>query len=501
MNKQAPKPGAMVMMFAFTASCVGLLLFLWLSFGGSIPLQAQGYRFNVEFPQAVELGSEAQVEISGVTVGHVVNVTLDRRAGLAHALIEINKQFSPRPADTRAILRAKTLLGETYVELSAGNPKGPKLPDDGTLPQAQVSNTVGLDQIFGAFDPTTRKAFQTWMQQGAVALTNRGEQFNAAFADLYPFATNVDSVLAVLRREGAATSTLLRQGGVVFSALSQSPSQLQAFNRNSNAVFAATASRDAELAATFRAFPAFLNESRATISTTTQFAKNTKPLVDELKPAAVNLNPTLASLEVFAPELRTLLVRIGPLTQASKAGFPALNRFLNESIPFLVRAKPYLGGVVPVLQYINDYRREIAGFFANSTATTEGVLGANVGNGNLHYVRVSNPVNPEPLTTFQGRPYSNRSNPYLVPGGYSKLISGLPVFGSYLCTSRALPGLAPALSATTTSVASTVLTIAQLVKQYYYTSDPSGPACQGQTPLGGVTTGQPQSFPHLQALP
>ena len=83
---------------------------------------------------------------------------------------------------------------------------GPKLPDDGTLPQAQVSPTVQLDQIFSTFDPTTRRAFQTWMQQGAIALTNRGEQFNAAFADLYPFATNVESVLAVLHRQGAATS-------------------------------------------------------------------------------------------------------------------------------------------------------------------------------------------------------------------------------------------------------------------------------------------------------
>ena len=42
------------------------------------------------------------------------------------------------------------------------------------------------------------------MQQGGVALTNRGQQFNTALADLYPFATNVDSVLAVLQPPGPA---------------------------------------------------------------------------------------------------------------------------------------------------------------------------------------------------------------------------------------------------------------------------------------------------------
>ena len=87
---------------------------------------------------------------------------------------------------------------------------------------------------------TTRRAFETWMQQGAIAFTNRGEQFNAALADLYPFATNVNSVLTVLRRQGAATTTLLHDGGQVFSALSRSPSQLQSFVRNNNALFAAT---------------------------------------------------------------------------------------------------------------------------------------------------------------------------------------------------------------------------------------------------------------------
>jgi phospholipid/cholesterol/gamma-HCH transport system substrate-binding protein len=500
MSKKRPSTTAILTMVAFTASCIGLLLFLWLSFGGSIPLAPEGYRFTVEFPDAVELATQAQADISGVTVGHVVSVGLDHKTGLSRAVIEIDKQFAPRPADTRAILRAKTLLGETYVELSAGNPNGPKLPDNGTLPQAHVSPTVELDQIFSTFDPVTRRAFQTWMQQGAIALTGRGEQFNAAFADLYPFATNVESVLTVLRRQGKATTTLLHDGGQVFSALSRSPSLLQSFVRNNNALFTATAARDVALADTIKAFPAFLSESTATIKQLTRFAQTTKPLVDELRPAALALNPVLAKTVTLAPELRDLLIDIGPLTQASKAGFPALEGFLNDSVPFFTRLAPYLGGVVPVVNYINDYKREIAAFFANSTATTEGVRGSAYG-AERHYVRISNPINPETLTPYQTRPESNRSNPYLAPRGYNQLRQGLPVFGSYLCTSHELPGLAPSLSQSTTFVAGNVLTIAQLLQKYYFTSNPSGPRCTSQSPLGTLTTGQDQSFPHLQPLP
>jgi hypothetical protein len=57
------------------------------------------------------------------------------------------------------------------------------------------------------------------------------------------------------------------------------------------------------------------------------------------------------------------------------------------------------------------------------------------------------------------------------------------------------------LSASTTSVAGTVLTIASIVQDYYITADPSGPACKAQAPLGRATTGQDQSFPTLSALP
>jgi phospholipid/cholesterol/gamma-HCH transport system substrate-binding protein len=500
MNKQRPTNFAIFTMVAFTASCVGLLIFLWISFGGSLPLASQGYRFSVEFDQAVELASQAQVQISGVPVGHVVSVALDHRTGLSQAVIEIDKQFAPRPVNTRAVLRQKTLLGETYVELSPGNPHGPILPDGGTLSQAQVAPSVQLDQIFSAFDPVTRRAFETWMQQSAIALTNRGEQFNAAFANLYPFATNVQSVLAVLNRQSAATTTLLHDGGQVFSALSSSPSALQSFVRNSNALFATTAARDQDLANTIKAFPAFLAETTATVKRLTTFAQTTKPLIDELRPAAVQLTPALQQLVPLAPELRDLMVDVAPLTAASKDGFPALETFLDDSVPFLKALTPYLGQLVPVIEYINSYRREIAAFFANSTATTQGTLAGAYG-GNLHYVRISNPINPEALTTYPARPDSNRSNAYMAPGGYDQLRQGLSVFGSYLCTSHPLPTSDSSLSQTTTSVGGTVLTLAQLVAQYYYTPTPGGPPCKAQSSLGLQTTGQNQSFPQLQPLP
>ena len=188
------------------------------------------------------------------------------------------------------------------------------------------------------------------------------------------------------------------------------------------------------------------------------------------------------------------------MTKASKDGFPALTSFLNDTIPFLVRLKPYLGELVPVIDYIQSYRREIAAFFANSTATEQGQFASGNG-GRAHYVRISNPINPELLTRYSVRPSSNRSNAYMAPGGYNQLLHGLSLFGSYLCTAHPLPTIGSSLSQTTTSVTGTVLTLAQLVAKYYYTAQPGGPPCKAQPPLGSTTTGQNQTFPNLQPLP
>ncbi len=46
-----PSVTKIVTMVLFVLSCVGLLLFLWLSFGGPIPFNPQGYRFQRFIPQ------------------------------------------------------------------------------------------------------------------------------------------------------------------------------------------------------------------------------------------------------------------------------------------------------------------------------------------------------------------------------------------------------------------------------------------------------------------
>src|SRR5688572_30544497 len=132
MQKQAPTPGRILIMAAFTLSCFGLLLFLWSSFGGPVPLKPRPYQLKASFAEATQLAQEAEVRISGVTVGKVKKIELGDD-GRTEATLALEAKYAPPPSDSRAILRQKTLLGETYVEMTPGTDEAPPLDEDAKL--------------------------------------------------------------------------------------------------------------------------------------------------------------------------------------------------------------------------------------------------------------------------------------------------------------------------------------------------------------------------------
>src|SRR5215213_2843003 len=140
MQKQAPTIGRLLVMVGFALSCFGLLLFLWLAFGGATPLKPKGYQLNVSFAEGTQLAVEADVRISGVPVGKVKTVEPNPQTGRSPATIQLEQRFAPLPKDSKAVRRQKTLLGETYVELTPGNKSGGMVKEGGSLPVGQVSS-------------------------------------------------------------------------------------------------------------------------------------------------------------------------------------------------------------------------------------------------------------------------------------------------------------------------------------------------------------------------
>ena len=133
-----------------------------------------------------------------MTVGKVVSTRLDPKGNRTMATLQLQNQYAPIRQDTRAILRTKTILGETYVQLIPGSPNAPPVADGGTLPRSQVQSDVQLSDIFNAFDPTTRHAFQVWQQQLAKAVNGNDQNLNDVLGNLPSFAADATDILQVL---------------------------------------------------------------------------------------------------------------------------------------------------------------------------------------------------------------------------------------------------------------------------------------------------------------
>jgi phospholipid/cholesterol/gamma-HCH transport system substrate-binding protein len=429
MQKAAPSFGRVAIMAGFALSCFGLLLFLWIAFGGSIPLKPKGYRFVTSFSEATQLAQEADVRISGVPVGRVKTIEPDKKTGRSNVVIQLESRYAPLRSDAKAILRQKTLLGETYVELTPGTKGAQAVPEGGRLRTSQVSPTVELDEIYRSFDPRTRQAFQVWMQTQAQAIKGHGRDLNDALGNLGPFAEDASVAVDILNRQEGALRRLIANTGVVFGALTERGDQLRGLIENSDRVFATTAERDQELKDAFVALPTFSRESRLTLDRLDEFARDTNPLVSQLRPAARELSPTLQDLSALAPDAKALFRDLDKLITVSKAGFPAAERILRDLRPLLNQTDPALRQLIPILEFIGAYKGELNAFFANTAAATQAFDPGT----RLHYLRTTNPFNPENLAAYPRRIGSNRPNPYQLPGGYKRLSDHLQVYENRHC--------------------------------------------------------------------
>ncbi|MBS1871238.1 MAG: MCE family protein [Actinobacteria bacterium] len=498
MQKQAPTLGRILVMAGFALSCFGLLLYLWVSFGGGFPLKPKGYRFHIRFGEAAQLAQQADVRISGVPVGKVVALRLGS-GRTTDATIQLDERYAPIPRDSHAILRTKTLLGETFVELTPGHKQDGLLPEGGTLPDSQVSKTVELDEIFRSLDPRTRHSFQVWMQSLAEGIQGRGADLNAAFGNLAPFAEDTNTLLVDLDRQQQAVQQLVRNTGIVFDALSRRSGQLTGLIRNSNTVFGTIASRNQQLQDTFKAFPTFEHESILTLNRLNEFTRTANPIITQLRPVARQLTPTLQAAGRLAPSFRDFFVNLGPLITAAKPGLPAFRRFLADARPALGQLDPFTRSLNPFLSYIADYLPELDGFVGNIVAATQGTILEGNGDKPTHFLRAGTVFSPEGMALYPQRLATNRPNPYRFPGQLNELRTGLPVFEDRQCASGPRP--VPHFPSNFADIVGGISPLAaNYILQFAFRNDPRNvpaPACRAQGPTPGFGT----DFPHVVAQP
>src|SRR2546423_13245664 len=140
------------------------------------------YTGTAYFLSAEGLTPQNDVVINGARVGKDSSVSIapdnGPSQGGAQVVLELEGSAAPLHRGTRATIRPKGLLGNPFVELTAGPPSGAAIPAGGTLPLQDTASPVDLDQVMDLFDPQTRARIQTLTREGGTALADRGSDLN-----------------------------------------------------------------------------------------------------------------------------------------------------------------------------------------------------------------------------------------------------------------------------------------------------------------------------------
>ena len=422
MITQYPTRNVVAVCVVFVLASIGLTLFVWRSVGGPIPLAAKSYEVSALFDNAGQLTPNADVRISGVRVGKVVEV---RPRGLrTEATLSIDPEYAPLRADVRGILRAKTLLGETFVALTPGSPDAPRLADGGRIPARHIEDTQPLDRVLSTLDEDGRERLRELLLDTGTMLRGRAQDLNEAAGNLATGTRQLESVLRLVDGQGPAVSTLTREAGRVLQTVGDEQAAVQELVRSGRRALSATAARDNRLEATVRAAPAFLRELRATSNAVGRTARRAGPTLRAFRPVAPRVAPALASIDRATPEVEALLRDLGSIVPTARRSLPAAAGLVSALSPFMTSLEPTARQIVPVIQYVAAYRRELVAATANVSAIAQGKA-PGTGGREIAYFRTLVPFGPETLVGTSRREPTNRHNAYMAPGGLARLGDGL----------------------------------------------------------------------------
>ncbi len=131
---------------AFVVISVGLLLYLAQSIGAIGT--GGGTKYQLRLEHAAGLVENNAVKIAGVGVGRISQIDVDH--DIAVLTLQIDDDIVLHD-DAKAIVRAKSLLGEKYLQIHPGSRDAPVLSGGGVI--EDVEAPFEIDQVLNALEP------------------------------------------------------------------------------------------------------------------------------------------------------------------------------------------------------------------------------------------------------------------------------------------------------------------------------------------------------------
>jgi phospholipid/cholesterol/gamma-HCH transport system substrate-binding protein len=347
---------------AFLVAMVLIFGVLWVNFGGSMSGVTGGYSVWASLADTQNLVFDSEVRMAGVPVGKIRG--LQRTAGSVDVKMELRGDAVPLHEGARVILRAKTLIEETYLEVTDGS--GPKMDDGGRLPPSAEQLSVKFDDLLDTLPVETRQQLAGLVKELGVATDGEAPHLADTLAALGRLGRDGHDALDVLASQSDNLSGLVREGTNLLAVLDEGEGQIARLATAAERLTRATASRDEKLAETMRLLPGLLDRVQAASPPVRRLAGALTPLADPLRRAAPDLQAALDELPGATDELQRLLPELDrnlDRLPATLTRSPAVAADASALIPVL---RVGLADVNPMLAYLTPYARDVAAFTANA---------------------------------------------------------------------------------------------------------------------------------------
>lgn len=404
-------PGARLLQLAcFLLAAIAAVVYMLGQTQLTVPLLEDpgDYTLTAAMDDVDNLAPAGQVRIAGVQVGEVRSVDPDGE--LATVVLSVYEKYAPLHEGATIRVGARSMVEETYLEIADG--RGQEIESGSALPTEAVRPSVQLRDVLASLDPETRDAMSGMLRSFGAATEETRDGLRSTLIGLGKLGREGHTALDALAAQSEDLTELARATTTLLTALDTGEGQIASMVANADTLTESTAGQRDAIEATMRQLPGLLASTRDATTELSRLSKSLAPVASDLERAAPLLTSALRELPATSADLRSMLPALSSVLDRAPATLervPTLGADIRRLVPEAVAT---LRDVNPVLAYLEPYGPDIAAYFASFAAATQYTDEAG-----HHYARLMSLYNDQaPQTAADPGEIGVYNNPYPRPG-------------------------------------------------------------------------------------
>ena len=320
-----------------------------------------GYTIRAIFDSGGFMVKGEEVRVAGANVGEIeeVGVTMpgepasyeDGRykpyPGKAVIVMKITDPgFQDFRGDGSCLIRPQSLIGEKFVDCRPTLPRAPgtppppplkKLPEGQAgagqylLPVENNSTSVDPDLINNIQSLPYAQRFRIIFNELGAGLAGRGDDIEEVVKRANPVLRDVDRILRKLRDQRVQLAQLAADSDAILRPLARERAHVAGFFSNAGAAAQASAEKGEQLRESFRKFPEFLREFRATMVSLKAFSDAGAPVFSDFDRATPAFTEATRLLAPFSAASTVALKSLGDVGEVAGPKFRAADPLVKKA--------------------------------------------------------------------------------------------------------------------------------------------------------------------------